>query len=36
MINVDHNYSEVASKVLENAHSKLNTHMVLEFDKSST
>jgi len=36
MINDDHVYPEVASKVLEDAHLKSNTHSVLEFDRSST
>jgi len=31
IINVNHVYSKVASKVLEDVHSKSNTHMVLEF-----
>jgi len=36
MITVGHVYSEVATKALEDAQSKANTHTVLSFDRKST
>jgi len=35
MVNVDHVYSKLASIVLEDVHSKLNTYRMLEFNRSS-
>jgi len=36
MMVVGHNYSEVEAKVLEDAHSKANTHTVFSFDRRNT
>ncbi|BAT97625.1 hypothetical protein VIGAN_09113100 [Vigna angularis var. angularis] len=36
MISVDHVYSEKATKVLQDADSKSNTHRVVEFDRNKT
>jgi len=36
MVNVGHMYSEYATNFLQDADSKLNTHMVVEFDKTTT